>query len=216
MYDDPDSTLISGRLGKLSPLPPKQPSKSAHATHTGGNQTRRFSSEEALREHLPWHWKIGESYHCISQGDIDSLTYLRVAIEQRVLDYCLVSTWCMAPEDAKEIGAWVERGLIKRVDFYVGEIFENGYRGAYEIVRGIAKSCGGRVGVFRNHSKVMLGIAGEWQFAIASSANVNTNPRCENTVITLDKAVVKMYKDFFDGISPFNKGFESWMAYEVM
>lgn len=174
---------------------------------------RRESSEASLRAHLPWHWEDGDTYHCLSQGDVDSLTYLRVAIEQRPLDFCLISTWCMSPEDASEIKYWVDRGLVKRVDFYVGEIFQNGYRGAYDIIAEAAKSCGGRVAVFRNHSKVMLGASGDWKFAIASSANVNTNPRCEQTTITVSAAVYDFYKTFYDGITAFNREFDDWMAY---
>lgn len=64
--------------------------------------------------------------------------------------------------------------------------------------------------VTRNHSKVMVGIGRDFDFAIASSANVNTNPRIEQTTITVDKDVARFYKDFFDGLQPFNGGFESW------
>ena len=39
---------------------------------------------------------------------------------------------------------------------------------------------------------------------ILSSANVNTNPRTENTVIACETAVADFYKAFFDDIHPFN------------
>lgn len=184
--------------------------KSASFTSRPKHVLRRESSETALRDHLPWHWLAGETYHVISQGDIDSLTFLRIAIEQHPLDYCMISTWCMAPDDATEIAVWVKRGLIKRIDFYVGEIFQNGYRGAYDIISATAKQCGGRVAAFRNHSKVMLGASGNWKFAIASSANVNTNPRCENTTITIDAGVFQFYKNFYDKITAFNRDFDGW------
>ena len=172
-----------------------------------------LSSEDALRAICPWHWDMGDAYHVLSQGDIDSLSFLRVALSQRPLDYCLLSTWCMAPSDAEEIKSWIDRRMIKRIDFYVGEIFQNGYRGAYDILVDTAKSCDGRVGIFRNHSKVMAGAAGDWSFVIESSANVNTNPRCENTVITMDRGLFAEYKGFFDKINPFNQEFDGWKPY---
>lgn len=190
--------------------PGKQTQKSQSASSRTSNVVRRGKSEAALREHLDWHWTTGKSYHVISQGDIDSLTFLRIAIEQRPLDYCLISTWCMSPEDAMEIKSWVDKKLIKRIDFYVGEIFQKGYRGAYDILCEIANGCGGRVCVFRNHSKVMIGASGDWKFAIASSANVNTNPRCENTTITMDANVYNFYKEFYDNIIAFNRNFDGW------
>lgn len=39
---------------------------------------------------------------------------------------------------------------------------------------------------------------------IESSANVNTNPRSENTVITVDTELVNYYVELFGSIKPFN------------
>lgn len=175
--------------------------------------TRRASSEQAMNSALDWHLTEGFTYHCISAGDVDSLTYLRGIVKQQKLEYCLLSTWCMAMTDAEEIGTWVERGDVKRMDFYVGEIFQNSYCDVFIRLEEIARSCGGRVCVARNHSKVMAGFGKEFPFAIASSANVNTNPRIENTTITCDREVMTFYKKFFDDLTPFNDGWEDWQPY---
>ncbi|MBR0061480.1 MAG: hypothetical protein IJP68_08365, partial [Selenomonadaceae bacterium] len=37
----------------------------------------RVLSELALEQELPWHFEQGISYHCISFGDVDALTFLR-------------------------------------------------------------------------------------------------------------------------------------------
>ena len=66
---------------------------------------RRVLSELALEKELPWHFEQGVSYHCISFGDVDALTYLRCIVKQQRLKYCLLSTWCMASEDIREIPA---------------------------------------------------------------------------------------------------------------
>ncbi len=54
---------------------------------------------------------------------------------------------------------------------------------------------GGRVAVFRNHSKVMAGFGERFDFAVEGSANLNSNPRCEQTVITVDEGVARFYKE---------------------
>lgn len=64
---------------------------------------RRVKSELALEQQLPWHFEKGCSYHCISHGDVDSLTYLRAIIKQQKVRYCILSTWCMAITDVEEI-----------------------------------------------------------------------------------------------------------------
>lgn len=175
----------------------------------------KLLSEAALDEALEWHLEEGAAYHCISFGDVDSLTYLRHILRQERLEYVLISTWCMAMEDAEEIASWVSRGMIGRVDFYVGEIFKNGYRGVRDAIEAVASSCGGRVARFRNHSKIMAGFGERLSFAIESSANINTNPRTEQAVITVDRGLAEFYKEFFDGINSFDPGFEEWEPYQL-
>lgn len=175
----------------------------------------KLLSEAALDDALDWHLEEGCAYHCVSFGDVDSLTYLRHILRQQPIEYLMLSTWCMAMEDAVEIAEWVRRGMIGHIDFYVGEIFKNGYRGVRDAIEAIARSCGGRVARFRNHSKVMAGFGRDFAFAIESSANVNTNPRTEQTVITVDRGLAEFYKEFYDKINSFDPGFEDWKPYEI-
>lgn len=174
----------------------------------------KVEAVEKTDEALDWHLEEGMAYHCVSFGDVDSLTYLRHVLRQQRLEYLMVSTWCMALEDAQEIAGWVERGMIGRIDFYVGEIFKNGYRGVRDAIEAIARATGGRVARFRNHSKVMAGLGESFGFAIESSANINTNPRTEQTVVTTDDGLALFYKEFFDGINSFDAGFEDWTPYQ--
>lgn len=172
------------------------------------HETRRVLSELALEKELPWHFEQGVSYHCISFGDADALTYMRVVVKQQRIKYALVSTWCMASEDIREIRGWIERGYIGRVDFYVGEIFKASYYQQYEELQDLCKKLGGRVAICRNHSKVMVLIGERFDAVIESSANVNTNPRIEQCVITVDTELAHWYKDFYDGINSFERNFD--------
>ena len=195
---------------------PEQQEKSVAALRTKERHfERRVKSELALEQTLPWHFENGSCYHCISFGDVDSLTYLRVIIKQQPVEYVLLSTWCMAITDAEEIKKWLDAGYLKRIDFYVGEIFVKQYAGVYQYILDNCLVDGARVAVFRNHSKVMAGFGRDFDFAIASSANVNTNPRCENTTITIDSAVAKFYKEFYDDIKSFSRDCDNWRKYEI-
>lgn len=69
--------------------------------------------------------------------------------------------------------------------------------------------------MFRNHSKVAVLLGPRFDCVVTSSANINTNPRTENTVITCDRDVALWYKDYFDGIHPFNGSPEGWEPYQV-
>lgn len=170
---------------------------------------RRVLSELALEKELPWHFEQGVSYHCISFGDVDALTYMRVVVKQQPIKYALVSTWCMASEDIREIRTWIEQGNIGRVDFYVGEIFKASYLKQYEELQDLCKTLGGRVAICRNHAKIMVLIGEKFDCVIESSANVNTNPRIEQAVITTSSELAYWYKDFFDGIKSFERNFDT-------
>ena len=97
----------------------------------------------------------------------------------------------------------------------MGEIAAASYALCQEELAAAAEATGGRVGVFRNHSKVAVILGDRFSCAITSSANINTNPRTENTVITCDRDVALWYKAYYDGIHPFNGSPEEWEPYEV-
>ncbi len=172
------------------------------------HQARRISSEHALDQSLPWHFEPGVAYHCVSFGDVDSLTYLRVIVKQQRIRYAIISTWCMALTDIKEIDSWLEKGYIQRLDFFCGEIFRGTYTAEYEAVKELCRKHGCKMSIFRNHSKIMVVFGERFNAVIESSANVNTNPRTEQTCITLDDGLCDFYLDFFNGIISFEREFD--------
>lgn len=141
----------------------------------------------------------------LSFGNVDSLTYFKHVLRQQRVLYLAISTWCMAGEDVDDLRAWHDRGMLGRVDFFVGEIFPGSYPEVYAAVKEFASEIGGRVVVFRNHAKVMAVVGERFDCLIESSANVNTNPRSENTVLTVDRSLVRDYVQLFNEIKPFNK-----------
>lgn len=181
----------------------------------GVHFAKRIKSELALEECLPWHFEKNVTYHCFSWGDVDSLTYLRVIVKQQKLEYVAISTWCMALTDVKELEKWLERGDIGHLDIYVGEIFQGSYADIYLALIKMMERTADRVCIFRNHSKVMFGFGEIFDFVIESSANINTNPRSENTSITVDSSLAFFYKDIFDNIINFTKDFDGWIPYTL-
>lgn len=165
-------------------------------------ELRRATSEKLLAEILPAQLADGDSWHVISHGDIDSLSYLRHIIGAHDLDYCAVSTWCMAGDDLRELEAWVNAGRIDRLDLFVGEIFPSQYGDEFELAKRVVSLADGKLIVARNHSKVTLAadFAAEYFIAIESSANVNTNPRIEQTAIHRSQPLFEFYREFFDGL----------------
>lgn len=178
-------------------------------SHRGGKRhiSRKAASEAALESSLNWHFRDGDCYHCFSFGDVDSMSYFKHVLKQQHVNYLALSTWCMAGEDVGDMLKWHRQGLLGRVDLFVGEIFRGSYPEVYDMAQELIRECGGRLVVFRNHAKVMA-IKGErFDCLIESSANVNTNPRSENTVLTVDSALVDDYVRLFSEIVPFNKDF---------
>lgn len=169
---------------------------------------RRAKSEAHLADILPARFADGDSWHVISHGDIDSLSYLAHALSSVThFDHVAISTWCMARADLDQLSTWLDAGRIDQLDLYVGEIFPSQYGDEYARALEMADLYGCRVVVARNHSKVMLmASTGEGYYLITeSSANVNTNPRIEQTTITASQALYDFYAEFFAGLKTIDR-----------
>ena len=196
--DDPDPE-------KEDPQEEEKPSIRISHRYGHRHMTRKATSEAALSDALDWHFREGDCYHCFSWGDVDSLTFFKHVLRQQRVLYLALSTWCMAGEDVDDLREWHRRGMLGRVDFFVGEIFPGSYGEVYDAVCKFSEECGGRVVVFRNHAKIMAVVGERFDVLIESSANVNTNPRSENTVLTVDRSLVAEYVELFNGIQSFDR-----------
>lgn len=175
--------------------------KSANRHHM-----RRANAEATLAEILPAKIAPGESWHVISRGDIDSLSYLRhILAGVSHLDHVLMSTWCIAKNDLTEISAWLDAGRIEQFDLYAGEIFPGSYGDEYEQFMKMCDLYGCRLIVAKNHSKVTLCAGDDYRVVIESSANVNTNPRIEQSTLHNNAELHAFYLEFFNGVKSIDK-----------
>lgn len=179
----------------------------ACVTHSERYLYRRSYSESSLLDAMGIEQlRQGDCWHFITAGDVDSLSYLKVMLRHQNIKHLIVSTWCMAAEDILQFDEWIEQGKIKKIDFYVGEIFPSSYRIEYGMLNElIEKHKCGRIAVFRNHSKVYAGDGEKFKFAIETSANINTNPRTEQGVMTINDDIYHFYKEYFDKIKSFEQ-----------
>lgn len=169
-------------------------------------QVRRANSEGVLAEILPATIADGESWHVISHGDIDSLSYLAHFIRHvEFFDYVAISTWCMASADLDQIECWIEDGRIETLALYVGEIFPSQYGDEFARAVEMSTRYGFRLVVARNHSKIMLASGGGEHLVMESSANVNTNPRIEQTAVHASSELFDFYREFFDGLKTIDR-----------
>jgi len=183
---------------------------------TSALKIRKASSENKLLDAFKNEDFNDKSYFSIlSQGDVDFLSFLKLMISRQKIEYCLLSTWCMAMNDVQQIKKWFESKDIMMIDAYVGEIFPNQYSQQYHELSDTIGKYSGRICVFKNHSKIFAGTGDKFSFGINSSANINTNPRTENTNIMIGSDIFKFYKDFFDGIKSYNRDFDKWEPYNL-
>ena len=162
---------------------------------------RRAFSESQLLDKLGLEdFKQGHSYHFLTGGNIDSLSFLKLVLRHHKLDYLMFSTWCMAAEDILQFREWLDEGFIDSLDAYVGEIFPRTYKVEWQMLNRLfsEKNCG-KIVCFNNHSKIYAGYNDneKFYFAIESSANINTNPRQENACIIIDRGLSEFYIDAF-------------------
>ena len=198
--DDPPEAAKAGK---------DKPKQTKRATvlkrHDRNIYRRAFSETQLLDLMYDEDFTDGTSYHFITGGDVDSLSFLKVILRQQDLEHCIFSTWCMASEDIFQMQGWLEAGKIKRLDAYVGEIFPNSYNLEWRLLCPIIQKHGGRVAVFRNHAKIFAGYGDKFAFGFQGSANINTNPRAENGCITIGREIYEFYREYFDGIISFVK-----------
>lgn len=175
----------------------------------------RMLSDAALADELDWHFAPGDCWHMLTGGDVDGTSVLLHVLRQQPAPYVLVATWCMGRWDVEQLSRHIDRGNIGRMDVYTGEVFKSSRHAQPSEIRALAARGGGRFVRMMNHAKVCLVYGESVDVCIESSANLNTNPRCENTVITCDTGLCDFYKAWFDSQPHERRGdWPDWSPWE--
>lgn len=203
LFEPPKKKEPEQHVTENAPEKPRQ-RRATVLKRRDANIYRRAFSETQLLDMVDLNFQDGDSYHFITGGDVDALSYLKIILRQQDLEYCLMSTWCMASEDIYQIEEWLKAGKIKTMDAYMGEIFPGTYKLEHKMLVPIIRKHGGRVAIFRNHAKIFAGYGDKFAFGIETSANVNTNPRTENGCITIAQEIYEFYREYFDSIISFD------------
>jgi hypothetical protein len=177
---------------------------------------RRFTSERNLEEMLDWEFQEGDSWHILTNGEIDAIAFLRMLVRRQPLDFLSVSTWKITEPEIDELRRLLEIGRLGRVDFYVGKLYNANLYDAYVRMRQLVKAYGGRVSILSVHAKTAVGMGPEFSFVMEGSANYNVNMKIENYCITIGRGLALAYKGFFDALPGGMRGgdFPDWRPWE--
>ncbi|MBR5118873.1 MAG: hypothetical protein IK100_09540 [Muribaculaceae bacterium] len=151
--------------------------------------------------------KEGTSLHIMTGGNVDTLSMLKgLLLHIRKIKRIMISTWVISSEDVLQLDEWLGDGTIETLEVYVGEIYPSQYKVEWSMLREtMAKHNQPRLCYFANHAKVMAVEDSEGgKYVIESSANLNTNPRNENCIITKSDELCDFYFDYYKDIRSYN------------
>ena len=191
------STKPKIRLKLENPKIKQDKCKSDNIVKRNLNTMYRSAYSEVQLLNLCEKIEMGYIYNYLTLGDINTMSYLKLITRQHDLDYLSLSTWAMGTEDVYSIRDMFEEKKIKKMDMFVDYRFLGVRKQQYRLLCDLFEKYEGSITTLQNHSKTMAGKGDGFYFAIQSSANMNENPRVENTCIQTTKEIFDFYYDFF-------------------
>jgi hypothetical protein len=166
-------------------------------------KTRRVNNDAEMARLMPNTVDVGDSWHVLSTGDIDVLSFMRHLLAGAGhFERALITTWRINRDDLEQIQAWLDDGKIEAFDLIIDQRFGRLAPDEYALAQQLAADYGGSVHCCLNHSKVTLCSAphlDQW-LVIESSANVNTNHRLEQTAVHNCRELFDFYLQAFDRV----------------
>lgn len=151
-------------------------------------QYERILAQQALSDVVPEAPAPGESVHVLSGAKFDFWTWVPQMADWlpgALTLYC--STWTVSRPNVVELFALWDRGKFRDVAFLTGLYFKHRESAVYATLLQGLRDRGGRYRCSKNHCKVLLlaDDAGNY-LTCEGSANLTSNPRLEQYVITND------------------------------
>lgn len=165
----------------------------------------RIEREQQARDVLKGLPAAGHQVHIVSAAKFDFWTWCPVMIDWLgKTDHFYCSTWTLSRNNARELFGLVDEGKIPAASCVIltGTYFKRRESSVYSyLVEGL-RNRGGRYRAFSNHAKVLL-IANARRRAwltIEGSANLTSNPRLEQYVITNDRRLHDFHRGWMDEV----------------
>lgn len=144
----------------------------------------------------------GHSYHVLSSGNVDAMSFLEVIVRRHgPFPHLYLSTWSMSREYTNALADHINGGAIGRFTMFTGDYFAQREPANYTRIVRLADTTGGRVYRFSNHCKMFAMANEDFAAVVESSANCTTNPRTEQTVVTPDRDLYEFYATWFEDIA---------------
>lgn len=172
---------IDNREAEIDALGAAKVLQRRHRVHT-----RQVSSDDAIAKLLPARIDSGDSFHVLSTGDIDVLSFTRHLLAGLgSFDSLVMTTWRINKDDLEQIERWLNAGQVEEFHLLIDVRFQRLAPDEYRLAKHLTQTYGGTTSMCLNHSKLTLmsnAAANAW-YVIESSANVNTNRRLEQSAI---------------------------------
>lgn len=138
----------------------------------------------------------GKSYHVLTGGNIDLVSYLQwLMLFWKKIDRVFVTAFVMSGVEIQQFRQWMEGGCIGTVEVVLSDIFPRQYKVEWEaLVTMYEQGLIGSIFTSKTHAKIMLIQASDGtKIVIESSANCNMNPRIEQSCITVNPDLFDFY-----------------------
>jgi len=159
----------------------------------------RIQQRQALGEVVTGPPAAGESVHVVSEAKFDFWTWVPAMLDWfgNTPDlYC--STWTLSRPNAVELFELCDTARIGRVHFLTGLYFKRRETAVYTFLLKGIRARGGRYRAFRNHAKVLLLANGDAWLTVEGSANLTSNPRLEQYVVTNDRSLYEFHRAWME------------------
>lgn len=181
-------------------MPP--PATRTHIAKAARMEMMRAARTKDLRRTWPATLEDGVAYHWITAGDVDAGSFLTLAMDSvGHASRLAVSTWTMAREDVGLFVDYLDTNRVDHLTVLTGEYFAQRETAVYAtLLQAMTARPHAHLRKLKNHTKLIVIDSAECAMVIATSANMTTNPRAEQHVLTVSRPLAEFYFSWFDEI----------------
>lgn len=168
------------------------------------HKMRSIHRKANLRDVLESLPRPGETYHVLSCNKFDAWTWVPVTVELMggTTDELYINTWIINHHHVRELAGLLRENRISRTRMMTGLLFKTREPAAYALLVEELARHDGRYLAVPSHAKVTLlaNWATDDYIVLEASANMSTNDKVEQTVMTNDRDLYLWYRDWFENV----------------